>query len=883
MFATVRQLAARVRALFSRERLDHELVDELRIHLEMEVEANLARGMTPEEARRTARIRVGNPQSLREQHRAIRALPFIDAFLQDLRFAGRLIAKDRWFSAAAIGAIALGIGVNAAGFSLVNSVFLKGLPFEESDRLHVLTWQTRVGRRANVSYPELLQWRTRSTSFDDIAATWPVTVNISDDRTLSEEARAAWITANTFGLLRRQPMLGRDFEATDERPGAAAAVIIGERIWRSRYGGDPGVLGKSMRVDAVPATIVGVMPADMKFPENTGIWLPFNASMAQKGRVLATIARLKPGRTRDSAQAEMNVIGRQQALESPAAAKDLTGAIRVETFTERSVGGSARPMFYTVMGAGVFVLLIACANVANLLLSRSAHRAREIAMRTALGASRGRIVRQLLTESLVISVIGGGIGLLLATAGVQLFDAAMPPVMPFWIVFKTDYTVFAYVASICGVTALLFGLAPALHVSKSNAHDVLKEGGRGVTGSRRLRWFTSSLVVAELALTIVLLAGAGLMIRSFVTLYSIDLGIDSDRLLTMRLQLPDSKYHSPESRRDFFDRLQPRLAAVPGVDGAALTNGVPPNDGGERFLEVDQPVPGLQPVMVGTVAISPAFFDVVGVSLLRGRGFAPADGAPGAEAVIINDRLAQQFYPGQDPLGRRLRFTERGFSRGQSTDIWRTIVGISPSIKHGSPEDRYANAVVYIPYRQESVPAVSLLQRSTQPAASGMEAAQRAVQAIDRDLPVLPIQTATEIVAETQWWYRVWGGVFGAVAVVALLLSSFGLYAVIAYTVTQRQQEIGVRMAIGARPRQVCWLVLKRGLAQLAVALPLGLFAALVLVRVVWARGVGPIAATDPLTFAAITSFLVVVALAACIVPARRATTVDPIAVLRAD
>ena len=809
--------------------------------------------------------------------------PVIDPLMQDLRFAFRLIARDRWFAAAAIGAIALGIGANATGFSLVNSVFLKGLPFEESDRLHVLTWQTRAGRRANVSHSELQQWRARSSSFEDIAATWPVSLNISDDLALSEEASGAWITANTFALLRRRPMLGRDFDAADERPGAARVVIIGERIWRSRYGGDPAVLGRLLRVNAVPAAIVGVMPADMKFPENTGVWLPFDPVIARQRRVLAAFGRLRIGTTRDSAQVEMNVIGRQLARESPESTKDLTGAIRVETFTERSVGGAARPMFYTVMGAVVFVLLIACANVASLLLSRSAYRAREIAMRAALGASRSRIVRQLLTESLVMSAAGGGIGLLLASAGVKLFNAAMPPVMPFWIVFDIDYRVFAYVAAVCVLTTVLFGLAPALHVSKSNAVDVVKEAGRGVTGSRRFRWFTSSLIVGELSLTLVLLAGAGLMIRCFVTLHSIDLGIDSDRLLTMRLQLPDSKYQSPEARREFFDRLQARLAAIPGVDGAALTNGVPPNDGGERFLEVDEPVPGLDAVMVGTVTISPEFFDVVGVSLLRGRRFGPADGATGAETVIINERLAQQFYPGKDPIGSRLRFTERGFTRGQSTDAWRTIVGISPSIKHGSPEDRYTNAVVYIPYRQESVPAVSLLLHSTLPAASVMKAAQRAVQAIDRDLPVLPVQTATQVVAETQWWYRVWGGVFGAVAVVALLLSSFGLYAVIAYTVTQRRQEIGVRIAVGARPRQVCWLVLKRGLAQVAVSLPLGLLGALALTRVVWVRGVGPIASTDPLTFAAITVFLIIVALAACVVPARRAATVDPIAVLRAD
>jgi putative ABC transport system permease protein len=889
MVKAMKRLAARARALFRGAELDREFAQELEADLEMIVEEYVRRGLTPQQARRAARIRIGNPVSLMELHRDARRLPPLDSILQDLRFAFRLIAKDRWFSAAAIGAMAIGIGANAAGFSLVHSVFLKGLPFEDSDRLYVLTWQqARTGRRSNVSYAELQDWRARNQSFEHIAAVRYGTMNISDDRTLAEHTRGATVTVNVFDAIRQRPLFGRTFRADDERHGAESVVIIGESLWRSRFGGDDRVLGKTLRVDGRPRTIVGVMPDGMKFPDNTSLWIPLVPSelpSARDARILATFGRLKDGTDRRAAQADMNAIAQQLITEYPEATEGLVGIIRVETFTERSVGGAARPMFLTVMGAVVFVLLIACANVANLLLSRSVYRAREIALRTAIGASRGRIVRQLLTESLVLSVAAGAIGLILAIAGVRLFDATMPPIMPYWIAYTVDYVVFGYVAAICILTAVLFGLVPALHASSAAVNDPLKEGGRGIAGSRRAQWFSSTMVVAELALTIVLLAGAGLMIRSFLTLHAIDLGIDSDKLVTMRVQLPERKYRNQGDRRAFFDRLEPRLAAIAGVEAAALTNGVPPHDGGERFVEIDgpPPAPDTERVMVGTVTITPAFFEVVGVRLLRGRSFHAADGGRGSETAIINDRFAEQFYPGEDPIGRRLRFTQRNVKPGQSTDVWRTVVGISPSIRHGSAVDRYANAVVYLPYREEAPANVSVLLRSALPTTSVMDAVRREVHAVDRDQPVGAIQTAGQVVAETRWWYRVWGSVFGVIAAIALVLSSLGLYAVIAYAVTQRTQEIGVRMAIGAKPWQVCWLVVKRGLVQLAVGLPVGLAGAFALSRLIWRGGVGPITTSDPVTFTAITVFLVAVALTACWLPARRAARVDPVVALRAD
>jgi putative ABC transport system permease protein len=466
-----------------------------------------------------------------------------------------------------------------------------------------------------------------------------------------------------------------------------------------------------------------------------------------------------------------------------------------------------------------------------------------------------------------------------------MFDAAVQdPGKPFWIVFKADYIVFAYVAATCVLTAILFGLAPAVHVSKTGSHQVLKESGRGSVGSVRARWFSGGIVVAELALSLVLLAGAGLMIRSFMKLYTLDVGFPTDHLVTLRMRLPESKYANADARLAFFERLEARLAAIPGVEAVAVTTGVPPFDGGERRLQIDGTTVESeeQRPNVSIVTIGPRFFNVVRVPLIRGRIFHAMDGAPGRETVIINERLASEFFHGEDPIGRRLRFAQRETTPGQPAPPWRTIIGVAPSIRHGSSQDAYLNAVVYVPYRQEAPSAASLMVRSALAPGSVMDAVRREVQAIDRDQPVFTIQTIDQMLAESRWPQRVFGSSFAIFAAIALVLSSLGLYAVMAYSVPQRTQEIGMRMALGAQGRQVIWLILKRGLVQLAIGLTLGLAGALALSRVL--RGVlVEITPSDPVTFAAITILLTVVSIAACLLPARQATRIDPLVALRAE
>ncbi len=804
--------------------------------------------------------------------------------LQDLRFTLRLIAKDRWFSAAAVVALALGIGINAVGFSIVNAAFLRGLPFDNADRLFMLTWQERF--RSPISHPELRDFRESSRTFEGFGASRNGTMNISDARALPEQARGTWITSNAFGLIGQPPLLGRDFSSADEQKGAEPVAIISYAFWKNRYGGDPKVLGTPIRINGSPATIVGVMAEGMRFPNNTEVWapeIPDDAREKRDARVLDVFGLLRAGSSRQEARSEMNGIAKRLIAAYPQDYKNIA-TVRVETFTERYVGGAAKTMFWAMMGAVGFILLIACANVANLLLSRSASRAREIGVRTALGATRWRIIRQLLLESLVLAVIGGSLGLFLTYTGVAAFDAAISdPGKPFWIDFRVDTVVLGYVAGICVVTALLFGLAPALHVSRTGSNEVLKEGGRGTVGNRRASWLSGTMVVIELALTVVLLAGAGLMVRSFMNLERVELGFPPDGVVTMRLELPKSKYATSEAKAGFYDRLTPRLAAIPGVESVAVTTTVPPFRAFGRAFEVDGRAAAQNDddqLRSSVVTISPQFFDVLSAPLHRGRGFNVADGAPGSESVIVNERFAAQFFPGEDPIGRRIRFIRRDAAAGSAAPVWRTIVGISPTIRHAETRQVESDAVIYEPLRQDPPPAASLIVRSPLPPGSLVDPLRRAVQEVDADQPLFTIQTLVRMMDEERWPFRLFGATFGIFGIVALVLASLGLYAVMAYAVTQRTPEIGVRMALGAQPRQIRWMVLRLGLVQVAIGLTIGGAGAVLLSRVIERVLVG-LTPNDPVTFLSVTAILTTVAVVACLVPAYRATRIDPLAALR--
>jgi putative ABC transport system permease protein len=804
--------------------------------------------------------------------------------LQDLRFALRLMARARWFTAMAVMALALGIGANATIYTIFHAALVRGLPFRDAGRLATVSLESPSGNRVGVSSAELADWRAQTRAFTGLAAFRQGSVSVSDDHAAPEQADAAWLTANAFGVLDQPPLIGRAFAAGDDTPGANPVVILGHRLWTTRYGADPAVLGRLVRLNGRPGTIVGVMPAHVRFPINAELWAPFiptEAQRARDARDLSAFARLRDEVSFAEARAEMTGLAQRFAAAYPDTNRELTSA-RVETFTERFVGGAARPMFIAMMGAVSFVLLIACANVANLLLSRSAARAQEVAVRMALGATRPRVLRQLLIESLLLGAIGGVLGLAIAMIAVPIFDASVTdPGKPFWIVFKVDYAIVGYVAGVCVATALLFGFAPALHVSRTDLNGVLNEGGRSGASSLRLRRFSAVMVVTQLALTAVLLVGAGLMMRSFVNALRLDVGMDTSRLMAMRLSLPASRYETAEARRLFFERLGPRLSGLPGVEGATWTTSLPLTGTTSRSFEIDGKAvfDKEADLSVSIVTVGAPFFEVSRVPVLRGRAFGDIDGAPGSETVIVNQRFAIRYFPGEDPVGRRLRFIVRGDG---PASVWRTIIGVSGTVWHSSLRGDEPGGVIYVPARQEPPASSWLLLRSPLEPASVMTAVQRAVQDIDRDQPVSRIQTLDDRIAEQRWALRVFGLLLGIFATLALVLAAVGLYAVMAYSVQERTREIGVRMAFGAGARDVTWLVLRRGLVQLAVGLVLGLLGAFALSRVL-RRSLVQVAPGDPWTFAGIAVLLIVVAMAACLVPARRAARVDPLAALRAN
>jgi predicted permease len=800
-----------------------------------------------------------------------------DWLIQDLKFVSRALHRDRWFSATVIGVLALGIGANTLGFSIVNAAFFRGLPFEQSAQLHMVTWINQSGRRVGSLPGELDEWRAQSRAFAALAGYDDTSASLSDDRGLPDQVRVTRVTPNTFAILRQPPALGRDFVAADASPSGDRVAILSHDVWANRYGGDPAILGESVRIDGHAATVIGVMPARMRFPDSSDLWVPLiltSDELAGDAPRLEVFGRLRDDAGKKSAQAEFNGIARSKKTAEPDTFKDIAG-VRVETIPEAAIGGVGRRLFLIIMAMVIVVLLIAGANVANLLLLRSAARAREMALRTAMGATRWRLVRQLLLESLVLSFAGAALAIVLANGAVQAFAVAMQDGgLPFWVVFSIDDVVLAYAVAIATIMAIAFGLAPALQVSK--------DGGRGSVGAPRVQRFGAAMVVLELSLAIALLGGAGLLVRSFATLYAIDLGVNIEPLVTMRMALPEATYRTAADRRAFVAALEPRLAAIPGVQAATITTGVPSRDGGERYLEIEGTPSNAPRVMVSTVAATPSFFDTVDVRVRQGRAFEPADGAPGAEAAIVNARLAEEFFPGVDPIGRRLRFTRRQPAPGDKPDGWRTIVGVAPDVSHGSPSDSYVNAVVYLPYREAAPASASLLVRSTLPPASIMNAVRREVQALDADLPIVGLRTVADLLAEDRWMYRTFGTMFAALAVIAILLSAAALYAVVAHSVAQRTAEFGVRIALGANRHAIVWLVLRRAMRQLVAGLLFGLAGAFVIGDILSGMLVG-VSPTDPITFAAIALILTAVSIAACLRPALRAGRVDPMVALRAE
>jgi predicted permease len=814
----------------------------------------------------------------------------MDGLLQDLRFATRRLVKDRWFTLAAVVALALGIGANSAVFTLVNAVLLKGLPFDEPDRIMWLdTREATRGRTFGVSFQDFEDWRLASKTFNAITLVQSGTMNLSSDDRLAESYPGGYVSANAFDVIGVKPIVGRGFVPADDAADAAPVALISGDIWKARYASDPSIVGKPIRVNTLSAVIVGVMPDGFRWPFQHQVWMPMSQrSQAFRGprqaRPFIAYGRMADHVTIEQARTELTNISSQLSIQYQDSNKDFTA--QVTPFLDRMIGTQIKTIFWSLMGAVAFVLLIACSNVANLLLARAAHRAREIAVRVSLGATRRRIVRQLLVESVLLAFVSGVAGLGLAYAGIRWFDAETQNVgRPFWMTFDMDARVVAFFALVCLLTGVIFGLAPALHISKTNVNEVLKEGGRSGAGGLRARRWTAALIVTQLTLTVVLLAGAGFMMRSFLNLYQVEIGVDTSRLLTMTFLLPTRKYTSPDSKLDFMQRMEDRLNANGAIVAAATASNWPMGGGVPRQVAIDgQSAPaGEKPPIVLALHVGPKYFETVGVTMLRGRAFDATEGRAGREVAVVNERMASVYFPNQNPIGQRIRLIDDSPNAPQYA--WATIVGVSPTVRQGGGQgqaDTAPEPVVYLPQAQNTGPigTSTVLVRGRGNPGELSALIRKEVSALDPDIPLANIRTMDDVLAQQRWFARVFGTMFAVFAAIAIVMAAVGLFAVTAYSVTQRTQEIGVRMALGAQAKQVSWLFLRRGLIHLIIGLTLGLAGAFGVGRLLESMlfQTGP---ADPLTLIAITLLLSVVAIAACLWPAWQATRLDPVTALR--
>jgi len=872
----IRQLRAwlvRLADLPGRARQEREFAEELESHLQMHVEDNLRAGLTPEEARRQALIKLGGIEPTKERHREQRGLPAIETLAQDLRYGLRMLARSPGFTAVAVITLALGIGANTAIFSVVNAVLLRPLPFSEPERL-MMVWNKGVeaagGDRTPLAVADLLDWRSQNQSFESVDAFQYSFYNYTGGET-PERILSARVTAGFFTTLGVQPALGRTFLPEEERPGADRVVIISQEFWRKHFGADPEAVGRALNLSDTSFTIVGVMPEAFDFPSRkVELWAALQLATPQRRGpyFLSGLARLKPGVTVEQARAET------ASMSSGMTNEQLDfNVLPVAEF----ITGDARPALLVLLVAVTLVLLIASANVANLLLARAAAREKEISIRAALGASRVRIIRQLLSESLLLALLGGALGVLLAMWGVSIMLKLAPEGIPRLEQIRIDARVLGWTALVSLATGIIFGLAPAFQGSRLNLNEALKEGGRSASEAVGKRRWRNLLVISELAMATMLLIGAGLLVESFYRLQLVNPGVNAERVLTMEIALRGARYAEAQQVRSFYGQLVERVGALPGVRAVAVSNSLPPD---ERDFSSDFRVEG-QPVdpdegapVADIIIVSNNYFSALGLPLSRGRYFSEADSADAPRVIIINETLARQFFAREDPVGKRLN---RGDERAP---VWAEIVGVVGDVKYTGLEAEMQPAIYEAAAQNPSWGMFLIVKTETSDPLSLTSAVYNEIRSLDPALPVSRISSLEQrfSTAVTQPRFRTI--LIAVFAAIALILASVGIYGVVSYTVTQRTQEMGIRMALGARARDVLALLLKQGMLLALIGVGTGLVAAFALTRLMESLLFG-VSATDPVTFIAIAMLLIAVALLASYIPARRATKVDPMAALR--
>jgi len=805
----------------------------------------------------------------------------MDTLFQDLRFALRMLLKNPGFTAVAAITLALGIGANTAIFSVVEGALLRPLPYLQSERLSILTIDRReAGTRWTLSTADFQILREQMRSYESLAAFTPERINLKAGDE-PERVMGLWVTGDFFTTLGVPPILGRTFRPGEDRPGASLVAVISHALWQRHLSGDPNAIGRSITLDDKSYTVIGVMPRDFAPLRKCEIWpiLQIDPPKQRAPFFLRAVGRLKPGVGEAQLRAELAVMHDQVEKVWPDPQKS-DWAFMAEPMKEYVVG-NARPAFLVLLAAVAAVLLIAMANVANLLLSRAATREREVAVRGALGASRAVLVRQLLTESVTLAALGGGAGLLLALWGVDLLAAFDPGNVPRLGEVRIDRGVFAFTAVLSIVSGILFGLAPALQISRTRLSEALKEGGRTVTEARGRRRLRGLLVVSQMALALLLLVAAGLMIKSFERLRETDPGFEPGGLMTMQFSLPAATYPGPQKRAAFYRDLTERAGALPGVRAAAMSNSVPPEfvDVTESIEIEGRPVPaGQNRPMADELLIDANYFRVLGIPLLQGRSFSEDDHAKAPPVTVIDETMARRYFPGGDAIGKRIH--AGGFG---PEDPWITIVGVVGNVKYNGLGAEIS-PTFYVPYEQNGWwgDHMYLALRSSSEPLTLVAAVRRVVQEMDPGLPLANVRTGEELVAAAAGRTRFQTALVALFALLALLLAAVGIYGVISYAAAQRTHEIGVRVALGATRRDVIGLVVGQGMRLALLGVGLGVLAALALTRLMRGLLFG-VSATDPATFASIALLLAAVAFVACYLPARRATRVDPMSALRSE
>ena len=877
----LRVFLSRVLDLILRRCRDEQLSEEVQTHLDMLTDDWVAAGMSHAEARLAARRRFGVIDNIKADYREQRGLPLVDGLYQDVRFCIRLLRRDRAFAVTAVVVLAAGIGVNNMLFTILYAHTLRGLPIAAAERVLYLTTVDAKTRDGGISLGEFEELKRATRSFVGVAAFASEAVVIAGDGRTPGRLEANYASGNAFGVLGVQPLLGRGLEPEDDQSGHPAVGVLGRGVWQSRYGRDPGVLGRFVLVNGAPTRIVGVVRDRSGFPSTAEIWLPLAKApgLSAKGgepRALSAFGRLHDGISFPSAAAEMDAFFTRLSIEHP----QWNAHVRARTvpINEQYFGRVTEPAWLAFITAGFLIVVISAANVANLMLAHGMGRAREIAVRTSLGATRLRVFRQLLIEGVVLATLGAVGGLGVAVAGVRLFRSAMPEkALPYWFDYSLDIRIVAALVGVSILTVLIFAVLPAVQASKPDVAYVLKAGGGGAKARTTRRW-TAAFLVAEIALAVVLLAGLSVNVRTAKSPLPSDVLIDTRAVVTGVVSLPAAAYRDPHDRAEFYRKLSKRLRAVPGIASTSVASTPPLSGGSEQRLQMPD-LGATDPAgapLVATVAVGAGYFETLGLTMVRGREFSGAGVNESEFEAVVNQRLAQQFFADRDPIG--LRIALNAVDSAPTVPRWLTIIGVAPDVRQRPAPD--PDPVAYVLYDSAPSATATVFMRGDQTPERLTTSLREHVQALDPSLAVYRVRTMRDVVRDAGWLNRISAALFLTLTGIAVGLSVVGVYAVAAHGVTRQTHEIGLRMALGATPSSVVRMILRTALLQVAIGFIAGI-GCTVLWEHLFSSGQAGVRATDMRSLAMVAATLILLTCIACAVPAARAARLDPLVAIR--